>query len=182
MPRLLLIFHHPEYLPTTSDRRLGSVIGGGEIARSTSGSGSRLGDSWVHGGAMRAGSPGGACGIDFGVMALRGALGQSERAMCRGFPRSPGVKQTNLELSDDTFALVLAVACVACDPVQSALLFLRPPLSGGIGSRQQKQRLRAPRRRSRPPSRGGCRRSGRLSRPRPSALPRRSRRGAPSRG
>jgi len=33
--------------------------------------------------------------------------------------------------------------------------FSRPPLSGGIGSRQQKQRLRAPRRRSRPPSRGG---------------------------
>jgi len=56
-----------------------------------------------------------------------------------------------------------------------------PPLSGGIGSRQQKQRLRAPRRRSSPPSRGGCRRSGRLGRPRPSALPRRSRRGAPSR-
>jgi len=60
--------------------------------------------------------------------------------------------------------------------------FSRPPLSGGIGSRQQKQRLRAPRRRSRPPSRGGCRRSGRPGRPRPSASPRRSRRGAPSRG
>ena len=60
--------------------------------------------------------------------------------------------------------------------------FTPPPLSGGIGSRQQKQRLRAPRRRSRPPSRGGCRRSGRLGRPRPSASPRRSRRGAPSRG
>ena len=36
-----------------------------------------------------------------------------------------------------------------------------PPSVGGIGSRQQKQRLRAPRRRSRPPSRGGCRRSPR---------------------
>ena len=61
--------------------------------------------------------------------------------------------------------------------------FFTPPLSGGIGSRQQKQRLRAPRRRNRPPSRGGCRRSGRLGRPRPSASPRRSRRGgAPSRG
>jgi len=35
--------------------------------------------------------------------------------------------------------------------------FSAPPLSGGIGSRQQKQRLRAPRRRGRPPSRGGCR-------------------------
>ena len=41
-------------------------------------------------------------------------------------------------------------------------IFYAPPLSGGIGSRQQKQRLRAPRRRSRPPSRGGCRRSGRF--------------------
>ena len=59
--------------------------------------------------------------------------------------------------------------------------FLRPSLSGGIGSRQQKQRLRAPRRRSRPPSPGGCRRSGRPGRPRPSASPRRSRRDAPSR-
>ena len=33
-----------------------------------------------------------------------------------------------------------------------------PPSVGGVGSRQQKQRLRAPRQRSRPPSRGGCRR------------------------
>ena len=49
------------------------------------------------------------------------------------------------------------------------LLFSRPHPQWGIGSRQQKQRLRAPRRRSRPPSRGGCRRSGRPGRPRPSA-------------
>ena len=34
-------------------------------------------------------------------------------------------------------------------------VFNAPP-QWGIGSRQQKQRLRAPRRRSRPPSRGGC--------------------------
>jgi len=54
-----------------------------------------------------------------------------------------------------------------------SVTFLTPPLSGEVGSRQQKQRLRAPRRRSRPPSRVGCRRSGRLDRPRPSALPRR---------
>ena len=61
--------------------------------------------------------------------------------------------------------------------------FSTPPTSvERIGSRQQKQRLRAPRRRSSPPSWGGCRRSGRPGRPRPSASPCRSRCGAPSRG
>ena len=44
----------------------------------------------------------------------------------------------------------------AADPRRSTVLFFPLPPQWGIGSRQQKQRLRAPRRRSRPPSRGGC--------------------------
>ena len=49
--------------------------------------------------------------------------------------------------------LELIQSHMAQKPVLRELTFVTPPPSvGGIGSRQQKQRLRAPRRRSRPPS------------------------------
>ena len=71
------------------------IAGGGrpgERGRPTSGSGNRVGEAW---GANAGGSPGGGgFGMDFGVMGVEGALGQSGRASreVSGFPRSPGVK------------------------------------------------------------------------------------------
>ena len=77
-----------------------------------------------------------------------------------GPPAKTGARVRRFRGCNDRVHLSYACSPASLSPLIVQLSVLRPPLSGGIGSRQQKQRLRAPRRRSRPPSRGGCRRSG----------------------